>query len=91
MHDGSTLDDATSLVVEVASNDGYLLREFRELGVPVLGVEPRPTSRTSRGPRACRRVTAFFGRETARAVLAEHGHPPLIAANNVHGARPRPG
>ena len=75
--------DGDSLVMEVASNDGYLLREFNALGVPVLGIEPAANVAEIARAAGVRTLTAFFGRETARAVLAEHGHPRLIAANNV--------
>jgi C-methyltransferase C-terminal domain/Putative zinc binding domain/Methyltransferase domain len=75
--------NAESLVVEVASNDGYLLREFLALGVPVLGIEPAANVAEIARASGVRTLTAFFGRDTARAVLAEHGHPRLIAANNV--------
>ena len=67
----------------MASNDGYLLREFVALGVPVLGIEPAANVAEIARAAGVRTLTAFFGRETARAVLAEHGHPRLIAANNV--------
>jgi hypothetical protein len=82
MRETLVLDDK-SLVVEVASNDGYLLREFIALGVPVLGIEPAANVSGIARASGVRTLTAFFGRETARAVLAEHGHPRLIAANNV--------
>ncbi len=72
-----------SLVVEVASNDGYLLRQFLDLGVPVLGVEPAANVAEIARSRGVDTVTAFFGRETARSVVASHGHPRLVAANNV--------
>ena len=71
------------LVVEVASNDGYLLREFRDLGVDVLGVEPAANVAEIARAAGVPTTTAFFGRETARAVVAEHGQPRLVAANNV--------
>ncbi|MDX6600625.1 MAG: hypothetical protein QOE87_4512 [Gaiellales bacterium] len=74
---------ADSLVVEVASNDGYLLREFIALDVPVLGVEPAVNVGEIARAAGVRTLTAFFGRKTASAILAEHGHPRLIAANNV--------
>jgi C-methyltransferase C-terminal domain/Putative zinc binding domain/Methyltransferase domain len=72
-----------SLVVEVASNDGYLLREFVALGVPVLGIEPAANVGAIAREAGVATLTAFFGRATARSVLADHGHPRLIAANNV--------
>ncbi len=71
------------LVVEVASNDGYLLRHFLDLGVPVLGVEPAANVAEIARSRGVDTMTAFFGRATAEAVIASHGHPRLVAANNV--------
>lgn len=72
-----------SMVVEVASNDGYLLRHFVDLGVPVLGVEPAATvaeaARAIGVPTECR----FFGAATA-ADLKERGMAAdLVVANNV--------
>jgi hypothetical protein len=71
-----------SLVVEVASNDGYLLQHFVAMDVPVLGVEP--TANTARAAIAKRIPTevAFFGAETGRR-LAARGRADLMAANNV--------
>ena len=82
MQQALALDDR-SLVIEVASNDGYLLREFSTLGVPVLGIEPAANVADIARAAGVRTLTAFFGRETARKVLAEHGYPRLVAANNV--------
>jgi hypothetical protein len=72
-----------SLVVEVASNDGYLLRNFVEAGVPVLGVDP------ARGPVAAAweagvpTLQAYFGIELARGLVAEGRRADVIIANNV--------
>ena len=75
---------AKSLVVEVASNDGYLLQYFSERGVPVLGVEPAEgVAAVARTQRKIPTVTAFFGELTAEAILQEYGKAQLIAANNV--------
>ena len=71
------------LVVEVASNDGYLLREFAALGVPVLGVEPAANVADIARSHGVRTLTAFFGRERPRRIVAEHGRRRLVAANNV--------
>jgi hypothetical protein len=71
------------LVVEVASNDGYLLRHFVDLGVPVLGVEPAANVAEIARSRGVETITAFFGRETAERVVQSHGHPRLVVANNV--------
>ncbi|WP_157488752.1 class I SAM-dependent methyltransferase [Pseudofrankia sp. DC12] len=72
-----------SLVVEVASNDGYLLKAFVERGIPVLGIEPTP------GPAAAARQVGvptreeFFGAEVARRLVDEGLRADVIIANNV--------
>lgn len=76
------LSDA-SKVVEVASNDGYLLQYFQHAGVPVLGVEPAANVAAVAQRRGIPTQVRFFGRKTARDLVA-HGHQAdLIAANNV--------
>src|SRR5947207_390100 len=74
--------DASSNVVEIASNDGYLLQNFVTLGIPVLGVEPASTVAAAARERGVPTHVAFFGRETARQ-LADTRRPDLIVANNV--------
>jgi len=72
-----------SRVVEVASNDGYLLQYFVARGVPVLGVEPAANVAAVARERGVPTEVAFFGEATARR-LAEAGHAAdLLAANNV--------
>lgn len=71
------------LVVEVASNDGYLLTQFRELGIDVLGVEPARNVAALARSRGVDTVVDFFGRESARRLLEQHRHPRLVVANNV--------
>ncbi|WP_270934074.1 class I SAM-dependent methyltransferase [Falsiroseomonas oryzae] len=72
-----------SFVVEVASNDGYLLRNFVAAGIPCLGVEPAANvaevARAAGVPTEAR----FFGEAYARDLVARRGHADLIAANNV--------
>jgi SAM-dependent methyltransferase len=72
-----------SRVVEVASNDGYLLRHFVAMGIPCLGIEP--AANVAAEARACGVPTevAFFGRETAQRIRDRDGPADLIAANNV--------
>ena len=82
MYDELGLADGGT-VIEVASNDGYLLHEFRELGVPVLGVEPAANVADIARDRGVPTVTAFFGRDTARTLIDAHGQPKLVVANNV--------
>jgi hypothetical protein len=74
---------AEDLVVEPASNDGYLLQHFVERGVPVLGVEPARNVARAAEERGVRTLTEFFGVDSARAIVAEHGRAALIPANNV--------
>jgi SAM-dependent methyltransferase len=73
---------AHSRVVELASNDGYLLQYFRDRGIPVLGVEPaRNVAEVALAKGIPTRVE-FFGRRTARA-LAEESRADLLLGNNV--------
>ena len=75
--------DRDDLVVEVASNDGYLLQWFAVRGVQVLGVEPAENVAAVAIERGIPTVVEFFGEATARALRSEHGAARLIAANNV--------
>jgi len=74
---------ARSFVVEVASNDGYLLQHFAARGIPVLGVEPASKCAAAARARGIRSLEAFFGEALARRILAEQGAPDLVVANNV--------
>jgi len=77
-----------SFVVEVASNDGYLLQHFVERGVPVLGVEPAANVAAAAVEHGVPTRVAFFGRETARELVAEGGQADLVAGNNVLSQAP---
>ncbi len=79
-----------SLVVEIASNDGYLLRHFVEAGVPVLGVEPAANVAAAAIANGVPTEVAFFGRETAERLAARGVAADLIAANNVLAHVPDP-
>ena len=72
-----------SMVVEVASNDGYLLKHFVDLGISVLGIEP--TANTAEAARAAGVPTqvTFFGEATARDLATRGVRADLMAANNV--------
>lgn len=72
-----------SLVVEVASNDGYLLQHFVAAGVPVLGVEPAANVAAAARAKGVRTESAFFGAESARALRDAYGAADLLVANNV--------
>ncbi len=75
--------DAGTPVVEIASNDGYLLQYFAQQGIPVLGIEPASNCAAAAREKGIESVVAFFGRETARRVAEEHGRPRLLLGNNV--------
>jgi SAM-dependent methyltransferase len=73
-----------SLVVEVASNDGYLLQYYARAGVPVLGVEPAENiARVAERERGVPTVCDFFGESLARRLAAEGRRADVIHANNV--------
>ncbi|MEI3855258.1 MULTISPECIES: class I SAM-dependent methyltransferase [Ensifer] len=72
-----------SQVVEIASNDGYLLQYFVAKGVPVLGVEPAANAARIAEDRNVPTEVAFFGRETATALVNRGIRADLTAANNV--------
>ena len=74
---------ASSKVVEIASNDGYLLKNFVEMGVPVLGIEPAPNVGAVARAKGVSTQTRFFGVETGRALAAEGVQADLMCANNV--------
>lgn len=72
-----------SLVVELASNDGYLLRNFVDRGIPVLGIEPaRNVAAVARAAGIPTREE-FFGLDLARRLAAEGVRADVVAANNV--------
>src|SRR4051794_22071618 len=74
--------DGSSQVVEIASNDGYLLQYFVARGVPVLGIEPAANVAVAAEERGVRTLVRFFGVETAREVAGER-HADLLLGNNV--------
>ena len=73
---------AGSKVVEIASNDGYLLQYFVERGIPVLGVEPTANTAAVAIAKGVPTEVRFFGRETAADLRADHSAD-LLIANNV--------
>lgn len=73
-----------SLVVEVASNDGYLLQWYKRAGVPVLGIEPaRNIARVAETEKGIRTISEFFGRDLAGQLVAGGEQADVIHANNV--------
>ena len=72
-----------SKVMEIASNDGYLLQHFVAAGVPVLGIEPAANVGQAAIDKGIPTLTRFFGRTTAREIEQSHGRPDLLLGNNV--------
>jgi hypothetical protein len=72
-----------SRVVEIASNDGYLLQHFAAMGIPVLGVEPAANVAQAAVAKGIPTVTKFFGAQSAAALRAEFGPADLLLGNNV--------
>ena len=72
-----------SLVVDIGSNDGYLLKHYVELGVPVLGVEPASNVAATAIAAGIPTTSVYFGTETARSIRADYGTADVIHANNV--------
>ena len=72
-----------SHVVEVASNDGYLLQYFVERGIPSLGIEPAANVAKVAVEKGVPTLVKFFGRETARELAAEGKQADLLLGNNV--------
>jgi SAM-dependent methyltransferase len=75
--------DHTSQVIELGSNDGYLLQYFMARGIPVLGVEPAANVAAAAIAKGVPSTVRLFGLETAHELLAEGHHPELIVGNNV--------
>ena len=75
--------DKTSHVVEVASNDGYLLQYFAEKDIPCLGVEPTLSTAAMAREKGIEVVTEFFGEKIALELVAQGKSADLTAANNV--------
>lgn len=75
--------DAASQVIEIASNDGYLLQYFKEKGVPVLGVEPAANVAASATKAGIPTLVKFFGRRMAEELVREGKRADLLLGNNV--------
>ncbi len=80
--------DEKSFVVEVASNDGYLLKHVVDRGITCLGIEPSVNVGQAARDKGVPTLTAFLSEETGRQVRDEHGPADLVAANNVYAHIP---
>ncbi|GAA2123468.1 class I SAM-dependent methyltransferase [Streptomyces synnematoformans] len=83
---GATARDA--FVVEVASNDGYLLKHVVDRGIRCLGIEPSVNVGAAARDAGVPTLTAFLDPATGAAVRAEHGPADLVVANNVYAHIP---
>jgi len=73
-----------SRVIEIASNDGYLLQYYREAGVPVLGIEPAANiAAAARDERGIPTLNEFFGLELAERLRGQEKRADVVHANNV--------
>lgn len=78
-----------SQVVEIGSNDGYLLQFFAEQGIPVLGIEPAAGVAQAAIQKQIRTVISFFGLQTARELAASGFQADLLVGNNVLAQAPQ--
>jgi hypothetical protein len=81
------LDDS-SFVIEVASNDGYLLKNFVAAGIPCLGIEPTNSTATAAEVLGIPILREFFGEALGNQLAAEGKQADLIAGNNVYAHVP---
>ena len=77
-----------SLVVEVASNDGYLLRNFVDAGIPCLGIEPTASTAEAASALGIPVLQEFFGSDMAARLSQDKGQADLIIGNNVYAHVP---
>lgn len=75
--------NSASQVVEIASNDGYLLQYFHQKGIPVLGVEPAANTAKAAAEKGIPTWVKFFGVNTAKELVAEGKSADLLLGNNV--------
>ena len=80
--------DARSLVIEVASNDGYLLRNFVESGIPCLGIEPTNSTAEAAEALGIPVLREFFGESLGRDLASDGKQADLIVGNNVYAHVP---
>jgi len=72
-----------SQVMEIASNDGYLLQYFKAQGVPVLGIEPAENCAAAARAKGIESLVTFFGTDTARKLAVQGRRADLLLGNNV--------
>jgi hypothetical protein len=75
--------NSSSLVMEVASNDGYLLQYFKQLNIPCFGVEPTKSTAQVAKSKGIDVIERFFGEQSANLISQERGKVDLALGNNV--------
>ncbi len=75
--------DEKSLVIEIASNDGYLLQYFHQKNIPVLGIEPTENTAEAAREKGIESINEFFGTELAKQLNAKNINADLLLGNNV--------
>jgi SAM-dependent methyltransferase len=75
--------DANSLVIEIASNDGYMLRNFVEAGIPVLGIDPAKSPVLLAQEAGIPTLCTFFSKQLARQLREQGRQADVVIANNV--------
>lgn len=80
--------DETSLVIEVGSNDGYLLQHFVDKNIPCLGIDPAGEAAAKAEKKGVNTLIAFFSSKTALEIIQKKGKPDLIILNNVFAHMP---
>ncbi len=80
--------DKNSLVIEVACNDGYLLKNFVATGIPCLGIEPTASTAAAAEQLGIPVLREFFGEQLGRQLAASGRQADLIAGNNVYAHVP---
>jgi len=80
--------DSDSHVVEIASNDGYLLKNFVEVGIPCLGIEPTDSTADAAEKLGIPVLREFFGEKLGEQLAQEGKQADLIAGNNVYAHVP---
>jgi SAM-dependent methyltransferase len=75
-------------VIEVASNDGYLLKNFVKEGIPCLGIEPTASTANAAEKLGIKVVREFFGENLAKQLLTDNNKADLIIGNNVYAHVP---
>ena len=75
--------NSSSQVIEIASNDGYLLQYFKEKGIPVLGIEPAANVAEVAEKKGVPTLVSFFGEDTARFLVNSGKKADLLIGNNV--------